>query len=61
MYKVIGIVHDKIKIDFSNNEEPFIFETKEEAEEFKQHIRKHEICPDGCVLEIETVKETSQQ
>lgn len=61
MYKVVGIVQDKIKIDFSNNEKPFIFSTKDEAQEFKDYIRSNQICPDGCVLEIEEVKELSQK
>lgn len=60
MFKVVGIVQEKIRIEFSKNEEPFLFSTEEEAEEFKAYIRENEVCPDGCKLEIEAVKEPSE-
>lgn len=61
MYKVIGIVQEQIRVEFSNNEEPFLFSTEEEAIEFKQYILENEVCPDRCMLHIEKVKEPSQQ
>lgn len=61
MYKVVGIVKDSIRIEFSNKEQPVVFSTKEEAAKFKQYIKENEICPDGCELVIEDVKQLSEK